>query len=95
MTQKELIKSISLKTGYKREVVEKIMTAYTAVAFEEFERQGSIKLSNLGVLRYTNSILHNGYNPVSGKHMVFTGRNKIKFIPSKALDMMLNKPKGN
>lgn len=93
MTQKDLFKNISLKTGCKREVVEKIMTAYTVVALEEFERQGSIKLSNLGVLRYTNSVPHNGYNPVSGKHVVFTGRNKIKFIPSKALEMMINKPK--
>ncbi|MCE8873753.1 hypothetical protein K0F93_06780 [Bacteroides ovatus] len=47
------------------------------------------------MLRYTKSVPHNGYNPASGKHVVFTGKNKIKFIPSKALDMMLNKPRGN
>lgn len=90
MTQKELIVAISRKTGYKAEMVENIMAAYIDIAIKEFMKKRSIRLRQLGTLRYVQAIMHNGYNPVKGRHEVFKGRNKIKFIPSKMLDKVLN-----
>lgn len=92
MTQKELIAEISRKTGYKAEMVENIIVAYIYIAIKEFKKKRSIQLRQLGTLRYVQAIVHNGYNPVKGKHEVFKGRNKIKFIPSRALDKTLNVP---
>lgn len=90
MTQKELIVAISRKTGYKAEMVENIMAAYIDIAIKEFMKKRSVRLRQLGTLRYVQAIMHNGYNPVKGRHEVFKGRNKIKFIPSKMLDKVLN-----
>ena len=95
MTQKELIVEISRKTGYKAEMVENIMAAYIDIAIKEFMKKRSIRLRQLGTLRYVQAIMHNGYNPVKGRHEVFKGRNKIKFIPSKMMDKVLNMQEEN
>ncbi|MFQ7730556.1 MAG: HU family DNA-binding protein [Bacteroides fragilis] len=95
MTQKELIVAISRKTGYKAEMVENIMAAYIDIAIKEFMKKRSIRLRQLGTLRYVQAIMHNGYNPVKGRHEVFKGRNKIKFIPSRMLDKVLNMQEEN
>lgn len=90
MTQKELIVAISRKTGYKAEMVENIMAAYIDISIKEFMKKRSIRIRRFGTLRYIQAIVHNGYNPIKGKNEVFKGRNKIKFIPSKMLDKVLN-----
>lgn len=95
MTQKELIVAISRKTGYKAEIVGSIITAYIDIALKEFMCKRSIRLRQLGTLRYVQAIMHNGYNPVKGRHEVFKGRNKIKFIPSRMLDKVLNMQEEN
>lgn len=95
MTQKELIVEISRKTGYKAEMVENIMAAYIDIAIKEFMKKRSIQLRQLGTLRYVQAIVHNGYNPVKGRREVFKGRNKIKFIPSRMLDKVLNMQEEN
>lgn len=93
MTHKELIVEISCKTGYKREVVERIMVAYIDVAINEFEKKKSVQLRQFGTLRYVHAIMRKGYNPLKMRQEVFKGKNKIKFIPSKGLAKLLNPAK--
>lgn len=95
MTHRELIVAISYKAGYKIEVVEKVINAYMDVSIKEFKKKNSIKLREFGTLRYVNAIVRKGYNPFKRKQEVFKGRNKIKFIPSEALDKLINTPEGN
>ena len=93
MTYKELIVAISHKTGYKTEMVEKIMAACMDISIKEFKNRNSIQLRQFGTLRYVCAIMRKGYNPVRMRQEVFKGKNKIKFIPSKALDKLINTPK--
>ncbi|WP_363163359.1 HU family DNA-binding protein [uncultured Bacteroides sp.] len=57
------------------------------------QRKKSVQLRLFGTLRYVNAIVRGGYNPLKMKREVFKGKNKIKFIPSKVLNNILNKPK--
>lgn len=92
MTYKELIVAISHKTGFKIEIVKKIMAAYMDISIKEFKNRNSIQLRRFGTLRYVCAIMRKGYNPVKRRQETFNGRNKIKFIPSKVLDKFINPP---
>ncbi|WP_417190425.1 HU family DNA-binding protein [Bacteroides sp.] len=92
MTHRELIVAISYKAGYKIEVVEKIIDAYIDISIKEFKKKHSIKLREFGTLRFVHAIMRKGYNPLKMKQEIFKGKNKIKFIPSKALDKLINTP---
>lgn len=93
MTHKEIIAAISYRTGYKIEVVERIIAACIEVSIKEFGKKNSIQFRQFGTLRYVHAIMRRGYNPLKRKPEVFKGKNKIKFIPSKALDKLINMPK--
>lgn len=95
MTHKELIVAICKRTGYSKAVVEIIISAYIDIAINEFKMKHSVQLRLFGTLRYINAIMREGYNPIKQKREVFKGKNKIKFIPSKALANILNKPEEN
>lgn len=90
MTHKELIVAISYRAGYKIEVVERIIAACIEVSIKEFGKKNSIQFRKFGTLRYVHAIMRKGYNPLRMRQEVFKGKNKIKFIPSKGLDKIIN-----
>lgn len=92
MNHKEIIVAISYKTGYKMEIVEKVIAAYIDISIKEFKQKNSIHLRGFGTLRYVYAIMRKGYNPIKRRREIFKGKNRIKFIPSKVLDKTLNVP---
>lgn len=90
MTQKELIRTIRLETGYKEETIACIMKAYVKVASKELAAGNKVRIHALGVLYYVPASSRNGYNPVRGQQEVFKVSNKVKFVPSRLLIDAIN-----
>lgn len=90
MRKKELIDRIGEQTGIKKAMINAVLTAFFKIIFYELCQQHSIRIGNLGTLRYVQSISRNGFNPLKQRLEVFKGKNKIKFIPSKGLGRIIN-----
>lgn len=95
MIKRQLIRVVSLKTGYEQEIVDKVIDAYAEVILYELQQKRSFRLRCLGTLRYIVSDSRNGFNPMKRQKEVFKGRNKIKFIPTKGLAKLLNPAEKN
>lgn len=90
MKKKEIVDRISVQTGIRKQIISAVLKAYKDIVLEELYLRHSIRIENIGTLRFVQSISRNGFNPLRQKLELFKGKNKIKFIPSKGLDRMIN-----
>lgn len=90
MKKKDIVDRISVQTGIKKQIISAVLKAYKDIVFEELHQHHSVRIENIGTLRFVQSVSRNGFNPLRQKLELFKGKNKIKFIPSKGLDRMIN-----
>lgn len=90
MKGKEILDRISLQTGIKKQIVSTVLTAYKDILLAELQQRKSIRIERIGTLKFVQAVSRKGFNPLRQKLEVFKGKNKIKFIPSKALDRIMN-----
>lgn len=95
MKKQEIVNRIYLRTGIKKDIINAVLSAYKEVFLEEFHQRRSIRIEGIGTLRYVQSISRNGFNPLRQRLEVFKGKNKIKFIPSRLLDRVINPKEEN
>lgn len=90
--KREIIARVCKRTKCKKKDAKDIINAYTDIIVEELKGKHSFRIEHLGILRYVHSLPRNGFNPIKQQNEVFKGKNKIKFIPSRTLDKVLNVP---
>lgn len=90
MKRKEILERISLQTGIKKQIVSAVLTAYKDILLAELQQRKSIRMERIGTLKFVQAASRNGFNPLRQKLEVFKGKNKIKFIPSRVLDRIMN-----
>lgn len=93
MTKKELIRRICQQTGYGQNMVKEVVNVYTDIIINELQEKRSFRFERLGTLWFIESMRRRGFNPFSRKHEVFDGKNRIKFVPSKGMERLLNPTK--
>lgn len=95
MKKKDIVNRISVRTGIKKQMISTVLKAYKDIVLEELHLRHSIRIENIGTLKFVQSISRNGFNPLRQKPEFFKGKNKIKFSPSKGLDRMINPKEEN
>lgn len=94
MTQKELIQQIQGKIvseePVKKEVIDQVLTAYSAVIKETLVKDEQIVLPDLGRLHVIKKSSRKGRNPRTGEEITIPARNAVKFEAYRALKDAVN-----
>jgi DNA-binding protein HU-beta len=86
MTKDELITLIASETKLTKKIAKAVVQAFvTAIHDSLSQKDGSIRISDLGTFRVAQRKARIGANPRTGKKMQIPAMNIPRFSPSKAL----------
>ena len=56
MKKKEIVDRISVQTGIKKPIISAVLKAYKDIVLEELHLRHSIRIDNIGTLRFVQSV---------------------------------------
>ena len=83
MNKKELIDSISEKSGLKKVDAEKALSAFESSVVETFKKGEKVTLVGFGTFSVSERKERNGRNPKTGEPMVIPAKKTPKFVVGK------------
>lgn len=88
--KKELVESISERTGMRKVDTSMFLNAAIEVMGELLKEHGTIKIVNFGKLEVRNYKEHMKYNPQTKEMILVPANNRVKFTCGKELFEELN-----
>ncbi len=92
LTKNEIIKNLSIKTGFSAQLSKKIITNLLNILSLIIKNNG-LKLKGIGSFKLIKKKERIGRNPKTRKEYIISARNSVSFISSKKLLNLLNKNK--
>tara|TARA_X000000950_G_C13865236_1_gene640444 strand:- start:152 stop:457 length:306 start_codon:yes stop_codon:yes gene_type:complete len=89
LKKKDIIKNLSIKTGFSNNLSKKIVDDLIGTMVEII-RSGNLYLKNIGSFRLIYKSKRIGRNPRTKEEFVINARNSIKFTPSKNIIKLVN-----
>ncbi len=90
MTKAELIKSISLYTGFSQVDSGLLLDQFLEATMEILEKNKIVKFRGFGTFKVVKKSSRIGRNPKTMKEFVISERNVISFKPSRQLKKLIN-----
>ena len=88
--KKDLIKDLSLKTGYSQNYSKKIVDDLINIFIQNI-KSGNLNLKNIGSFKLLNKKERIGRNPKTKEEFIITSRKSLSFTSSKKIIDNLNK----
>jgi integration host factor subunit alpha len=92
LTKNEIIKNLSIKTGFSVQLSKKIITNLLNI-LSLIIKNNALKLKGIGSFKLIKKKERIGRNPKTRKEYIISARNSVSFISSKKLLNLLNKNK--
>ena len=86
----DLVKDLSLKTGYSQSYSKKIVDDLISI-FVQNIKSGNLNLKNIGSFKLLNKKERIGRNPKTKEEFIITSRKSLSFTSSKKIIDNLNK----
>ena len=84
LTKKEIIRNLSIKTGFPNSLSKKLVDCLIKILVENINPKG-IKLKNIGSFKIIKKKERLGRNPKTKEKFIINSRNSLSFIASKKL----------
>tara|TARA_B100001029_G_C15053141_1_gene452297 strand:- start:876 stop:1178 length:303 start_codon:yes stop_codon:yes gene_type:complete len=90
LTKKDIIKSVYMKVGFPKSVIEEILNDLINLIIENIKKENKLKISNFGtfILREKNERI--GRNPKTKEEKIVNKRKVVLFKPSKDFKKFVN-----
>ncbi len=92
LTKNEIIKNLSIKTGFSEQLSKEIITNLLNILIPIIKNDG-LKLKGIGSFKVIKKKKRIGRNPKTKEEHIISARNSVSFIASKKLLNLLNKNK--
>jgi DNA-binding protein HU-beta len=90
MTQSQVVAHLADKVGITKKQAKTALEELTALVVRELKKEGSLRLSGLGIFRKRKSKARMGRNPATGEVIKISARTRLRFTAAKTLkDMVL------
>ena len=91
MNKKQLVDALTKKVGFKKKDVKKTVDVLVDMILNELEENKEVHIRGLGIFYPIFQDTRLVRNPKTGKEMMFTPRNNIRFKPGEDVIRKLNK----
>lgn len=85
MDNNQLIDKLTDKTGFSRQRVESLLSAYVKVIESMLSQGASVSIKGFGVLETAEKPERKVFNPKTRQYKIVPKRNTVKFKPSSVL----------
>ena len=85
MTQSQIMDHLVKTIGMNKKSAKLALEELNLLVVRELKREGSIRLSGLGVFRKRKLAARMGRNPATGEQIKIPARTRLRFTPAKAL----------
>jgi len=86
----DLVKNLSFKTGFSKNLSKKIIDDLINVLINNI-KSGKLNLKNIGIIKILNKKQRIGRNPKTKEEFKISARKVVSFSPSKSINLILNK----
>jgi DNA-binding protein HU-beta len=85
MTQTQVAAHLADKIGMTKKQAKSTLDEITMLVVRELKREGTLRLSGLGIFRKRKTKARMGRNPATGAQIKIPARTRLRFTPAKAL----------
>jgi len=85
MTQAELLKELSAKTGVKQTDLKQVLISLASIALEELKSNGKFEVPALGIISTEQRAARKGRNPQTGAEIDIAAKKVVKFKATKGI----------
>jgi DNA-binding protein HU-beta len=85
MTQAQITVYLADKLGITKRQAKSALDELNELVVRQLKKEGSLRLSGLGVFRKRKLAARKGRNPATGEQIRIPARTRLRFTPAKAL----------
>jgi DNA-binding protein HU-beta len=85
MTQTQVMGHLADKVGISKKAAKQALDEINLLVVRELKKEGSIRMTGLGIFRKRKLAARVGRNPATGEQIKIPARTRLRFTPAKAL----------